>query len=641
MTDNVDALLDMIRPSQNSTYGDYQANVAMPLRAKLNRDPLEIAQEIVDAVDLDDMCQSVKVEGKGFINLKLKNEWVVEQLQKAVTDPRLNVDSVQDPKTVVIDFSSPNVAKPMHVGHIRSTVIGDSLARVLRFLGHKVITDNHLGDWGTQFGMIIYGYKHFLDEQRFNEAPIHELTRLYRLVRKLVDYHNHVKTIEGDQQAISELETKIQAMESAEPTGDKSKDKKARKQLGKGQAKLKELKEAFEKKREKIEAVQADGELTSLAAQHSKIGQMVLGETVKLHQGDDENNRLWKMILPLCHEEIQAIYDRLNIEFDHALGESFYHPMLGGIVETLKDKGLAKESDGAICVFPEGFDAPMIIQKKDGAFLYSTTDLATIKYRMETWNPDIVLYVVDFRQSEHFEKLFAVAEEWGYKGLDLKHIQFGTIKDEFGKPFQTRDGDTVGLEGLINRSVQNSFEIVSKIDDSKPKGPELDLETRQSIAETVGVGSLKYFDLSFNRSSDYEFSYQRMLDLKGDTAVAMLYSYARVNGIFRKSGVEVEELRKSGAKILLDSEHERALALAILRFEEALNDVMVDYRPNQLTSYLYSTLSKNYAKFFAECPVNKAETEELKKSRLLLCDLAARTIKQGMDLLGIQVLERM
>ena len=485
----------------------------------------------------------------------------MKQLTVALGDPRLGVAPLARPRRFVVDYSAPNVAKPMHVGHIRSTVIGDALGRILTFAGHEVISDNHLGDWGTQFGMLLYGYKHFLDPDAYRRAPIDELARLYRHVRTLAD-------------------------------------------------------------------------------EQPDVAAAVLAETAKLHAGDPENLRLWREFLPVCLEDIQRIYRRLHVRFDHTLGESFYNDQLAPIVKELLDRGLARTSDGAVCVFLEGHDAPMIVRKQDGAFLYATTDLATIRYRMDQWRPDAILYVVDHRQGLHFRQLFEVARLLGYERVEFQHVSFGTVLGVNGRPFRTRSGDTVGLEGLLDEAVVRAGEIVAANDDAKPDGPELSAADRARVAETVGIAALKYADLSQNRTSNYVFSYDKMLAMNGNTATYMQYAYARVRSIFARGKVEINALRASPAPILLGSPAERALALELLRFGEALDLALADYRPNQLTAYLFD-LANRYSTFFEQCHVLRAESDALRASRLLLCDLTARTIQKGLDLLGIQVVEKM
>lgn len=644
MADDAAPLLEMIRPASDPKFGDYQANFAMSLAKKLGktpRDAPDVAAEIVAAVKLDDLCLTPEIAGPGFINLKLRDDWIVRHLAEARTDPRVGVATVGEPKTYVVDYSSPNVAKPMHVGHIRSTVIGDSLCRTLRFLGHQAISDNHLGDWGTQFGMIIYGYKHFADPLAYKQAPVPELSRLYRVVRGLIDYFEAKESIPKLEQHLAERRSELEMATASPPDPDKAAEKKRQKELRRLESQVKEAAGNLSAVQGKIVEKEGDAEFMQLAEKHAHIASAVLGETARLHEGNEENLALWREFLPYCEDEIRRVYQRLNVTFDHQLGESFYQDRLADVVADLEKRGLAKESEGATCVFLEGFKAPMIIRKRDGAFLYSTTDLATIAYRMEHWKPDAILYVVDFRQGEHFDKLFAAARLWGYTDVELKHVSFGTVMGEDGKPFKTRSGDTVGLEGLLDEAVARAAKVVSEADDALPDGPLLNEAQRKQISETVGIAALKYGDLSQNRESDYKFSYDKMLALNGNTATYMQYAYARVQSIFRRGEVDVETLRASNAPIILDHPAERQLAVAILRFSEALDDVVADYRPNYLTSYLFEQLAKSYSSFFDQCPVLKAESGERKQSRLQLCDLTARVIKQGLTLLGIDTVEKM
>jgi arginyl-tRNA synthetase len=499
-------------------------------------------------------------------------------VSRAVADDRLGVAAVEHPQTVVVDFSSPNVAKPMHVGHIRSTVIGDAIARILRFRGHRVITDNHLGDWGTQFGMILWGWKHCRNDAAFAADPTAELGRLYRLVRKVAD---------------------------AKP-----------------------------------EELAVDPTAATLAAEHPDAAREVLAETAKLHEGDAENRALWERFMPVCRGEIDRIYARLQVTFDHTLGESFFQPMLAATVDDLVAKGLARESRGAIGVFLGGEDdPPLLIRKADGAFLYATTDLATIQWRLENWEPDRILYVVDHRQSQHFEQVFEAARRWGVDGVadvDLVHVAFGTVLGEDGKPFKTRAGDTVGLEALLDEGVERAAAVVGSGEEGRAG---MSAEDRRHVAETVGIGAIKYADLSQNRTTDYVFSFDKMLQLTGNTAAYMQYAVARVEGIFTKGGIDRGQLRRACHGVLLSDPKERALALELLRFGEALEDVEADSRPNVLTAWLYD-LAGCYSTFYDSLSVLKAEGAE-RDSRLALCDLTGRVLRRGLDLLGIGTVEKM
>lgn len=632
--DDLPGLLALVLPSQDAKFGDYQANCAMPLGKRLGKPPREIAAQLVAGLDVAEFCETPEIAGPGFVNVKLKDDWLSAQVSATSADAnRLGVAKAA-PRTIVIDYSGPNVAKPMHVGHIRSTVIGDALNRILKFLGHRTISDNHLGDWGTQFGMIIYGVKHFGDRATVVQKGVEELTRLYKLVNSLVEYQ------ETRREKIPAVEQRIvEAEKQVAEVGEGNDPKKEAKRLRQAEAQVSALRADLAGLQAKVAAVEEDRELSTLAAAHSDIGKRVLLETARLHSGDATNVELWREILPVCLAEIEVMYKRLGVKFDHTLGESFYQDRLRGVVKDLREKGLAKESDGALCVFLEGNDVPMIVQKQDGAFLYATTDLATIQYRMSEWRPDAILYVVDHRQSLHFEQLFAVARLWGYPDVELQHIGFGTVLGDDGKPFKTRSGKSVVLSGLLDEAVERALVIVSQNDDARLE-PLLSEADRRLVAERIGIGAIKYADLAHNRTSDYVFSYDKMLAMTGNTATYMQNSYARVRSIFGKSGTDERAIRNSTAEITVASPPERSLAIALLQFSESLDRVAADYRPNHLAAYLFD-LATRYSDFYENCPVLKAETESLRVSRLKLCDLTARTIKQGLHLLGIEVVERM
>lgn len=640
-TEEPELFAEMVKPSQDTRFGDFQANCAMPLAKRNGVNPRELALSLVEKLNVTDLCEPPEVAGPGFINLRLKDGFVEQSVNLACQDERVGVEKVSQPQTVVLDFSSPNVAKPMHVGHLRSTVIGDSLQRTLQFLGHKVLSDNHIGDWGTQFGMIIYGYKNFVDSNAYQTDEVGELARLYRLVNTLSDYHSALSKIPSTEQQINDQEL---ALVEAEKNLDPS-DKKGAKGLKKQRADLNGTKDSLKSLQSKRDLVAADPELLKLAESHPDIARLAREETAKLHGGDAENQRLWDEFLPKCVEALQTVYDRLDIHFDMTLGESFYNPMLADVVSDLEAKGLAQLSDGAKCVFIEGNAAPFIVQKADGAFTYATTDLATVQYRLQEFGADTVLYVVDARQSEHFKLLVETIKLWLDQPINLQHVSFGTVMGQDRRPFKTRSGDNVGLESLLEEAVRKAREVVASNDDSKVDvdgnpAPELSEEERDEIAQIVGLGGIKYADLHHNRESDYVFDWDKMLAKTGDTATYMQYAYARIQGIFRKGDVDLPTLRESNFRIHLDEPAERSLALKICRFSEALDAVAREYRPNLLTQYLFE-LAGELTTFYGACQVIKAENETTRQSRLKLVDLAGRVIRQGLDLLGINVCDQM
>ena len=634
LTDDPGPFAAMVRPAQDAKFGDFQANCAMPLAKQLGKPPRDVAQEIVAALKVADLCAPAEVAGPGFINLRLRDDWLQSTVNRTVGDGQLGVEPLAQPRRYVVDFSSPNVAKPMHVGHLRSTVIGDALVRILRALGHSVVSDNHIGDWGTQFGMIIYGYKHFLDAAAYKRAPVAELARLYRLVNTLSEYHEA-------RNALPELEATLATRQKAVVDCESQADldpKQKKKQLKKLRSDFTAAEDNLTSARKKIADVEGDPQLKTAADAHPNIARGARDETAKLHAGDEENLRLWNEFVPQCLAALEKIYQRLEIRFDLALGESHYQPQLATVVENLKSDGLATESDGALCVFVEGNKAPLIVRKTDGAFTYGTTDLATIAYRETELKADAILYVVDARQSEHFDLLFATARKWGYGDTEFKHVSFGTVMGEDGRPFKTRAGDSVGLESLLDEAVAAARRVVDENDDAKrdqhdQPAPELDEQARQAVAEVVGIGGIKYADLRHNRESDYIFSWDKMLAKNGDTATYMQYAYARICGIFRKGDVDRESLRDRTDAIRLTKPAERALALQLCRFPDALAAVAEDYRPNMLTQYLFETANV-LSTFYEQCPVLKAEDEATRTSRLLLVDLTGRIIEHGLSLLG-------
>jgi len=634
LTETPDTYVEMLKPTTDPRFGDFQANCAMPLSKQLGRPARDIAQDLLQRLEVADLCDPPEVAGPGFLNLRLRTDRLAQATARVCGDDRLGVVPVAQPRTIVIDYSSPNVAKPMHVGHLRSTVIGHALYRILKFLGHTVISDNHVGDWGTQFGMIIYGYKHFRDETAYAKSPVAELARLYRLVNQLSDFHDSKSELSALEQRLRDSEHAATAAQEVARPGDKD----AARQVKKLNQDVESAREAVQAARRKIATVESNPELLTLATGHPQIAELARRETARLHAGDAENKRLWDEFVPQCLAALEQVYARFGIKFDLTLGESWYNPMLAGIVDELRSRGLAVDSQGAVCVFVAGNDAPFLIQKADGAYTYATTDLATIRYRVETLHADASLYVVDARQSEHFQLLFDTARRMGYAATEFRHVSFGTVLGDDHRPFKTRSGDTVGLESLLDEAVQNARRIVDA------KSSHLPEDERARVAELVGLGAVIYVDLHHNRDSDYIFSWEKMLATNGDTATYIQYAYARASGILRKGDIDVEALRQAvrnqpDGTIHLTSDAERVLALQLNRFSQAVADVAVDYRPNLLTQYLFETANV-VAQFYDKCPVLKEPDAAVRTSRLLLCDATARVLKQGLNLLGIDVAEQ-
>ena len=632
-------LLDLVRPAQDARFGDFQANFAMPLAKQLGRNPRELAQQIVDSVDLGDFCEPLEVAGPGFINVRISTSHLETLLQQVAGDDRLGVVPVSSPRHFVVDFSSPNVAKPMHVGHLRSTVIGDALCRTLQFAGHKVTSDNHIGDWGTQFGMIIYGFRHFRDETSWQEEPVTELARLYRLVNQLSEYHATRSSLPELTRSLDAARTELEAATAEAEVAEDADRKKLKKRVSVASKEVASGEAALQSAEAAIAAVENSAVLSRQAADHPQIARLAREETARLHAGDEENLRFWNEFLPCCLEALQRVYDRLGVQFDLTLGESFYNPRLADVVESLAEQEMAVLSDGAMCVFSPESNAPFIVRKSDGAFTYATTDLATVQYRRDELGADEVLYVVDKRQSGHFQQLFETSVRWGIRDLQFRHVSFGTVMGSNGRPYKTRSGDTVGLESLLDEAVSRARRIVNENDDRRETASLTD-EQRARVAEIVGLGGIKYADLHHNRDSDYIFDWDKMLATTGDTATYMQYAYARVCGIFRKLELDRSDIDFSRIPVLLHTAEERRLGLQLLSFGHALDGVLAEYRPHLLTSWLFST-TETFSQFFDKCSVQKAESEELQKSRLVLCDLMARAIRTGLSLLGIDVTETM
>jgi len=632
----------MVRPAQDTRFGDFQANCAMPLAKRHGLNPKELAAKIAEKVHVQDLCRDIEIAGPGFINLTLRDDLITTEVNNLLQDDRLGVEVANPTRKIVIDFSSPNVAKPMHVGHLRSSVIGDSLCRTLRFLGHEVTSDNHIGDWGTQFGMIIYGYKNFLDPAAYTSNPVAELARLYRLVNRLSDF---IEARAGLPEKRRELDTKERELASMPVPPKNSKDpadKEAEKSLKRLRSEIDGLKDEISSLSKKIERVESNTEELALANAHPTIAKAAREETAKLHAGDATNIVLWNEFMPACLAALQGVYDRLSIKFDLTLGESWFNPMLPGVVEELLKNGMAIESDGAICVFIPGFKAPFIIRKADGAYTYATTDLATIRYRVSELKADTILYVVDTRQGDHFELLFETVRKWGIAKVELRHVNFGTVMGKDRRPYKTRDGDTVGLESLLDEAVKQARTIVDLNEAQKAdKGDDpLDDASRQSVAEIIGIGGIKYADLHHARESDYVFDWEKMLAKEGDTATYIQYAYARTKGILRRNNIDPQALLAQGAQIKLSHPAERSLALQLLKFPEALDSVCTDYRPNQLTQYVFETANA-FSTFYDACPIKGEADESLRHSRCLLSELTSRVLARALGLLGIQTVERM
>jgi arginyl-tRNA synthetase len=556
---DADAAAVWVRPCLDAKFGDYQTNALMALAKARKMNPRQLATDVLAKLQVTDLCESVEVAGAGFLNFRLQSAALAEALQSAARGEHLFFQPAAQPRTVVVDFSSPNVAKAMHVGHIRSTILGDCLARTLRLLGHKVVTDNHLGDWGTQFGMLLTGWKRDLNVTALKTDPIGEMERLYK-------------------QAAAECKANPAALEAARQ------------------------------------------------------------ELVKLQGGDEENLRIWREMIALSRVQFDAIYQRLGVQFDHTLGESFYHPRLQPLVQELRDKGLARESEGAMAVFFEDIPQlkahPALVQKSDGAFNYTTTDLATLAHRLETWRPDEIIYVTDARQQLHFQQLFAVFRRWHPEAKTrLAHVWFGSILGEDGKPFKTRSGETVKLTDLLDEAEERAFRAVSE------KNAELPEADRRQVARVVGLGALKYADLLPNRQGDYVFSWDKLLALNGNTAPYLQYAYARIRSIFRKGNVEQGVSPVPGPALELGAPEELALARHLLNFGLVLDAVAEEYKPNLLCNYLYE-LAGWFTAFYENCPVLKADAAQ-RASRLVLCDLTARVLQKGLGVLGIETLEQM
>ena len=548
----LDATQNGLSPASDSKFGDYQSNAAMALAKKERANPRELAAKIAAVVQVEGLSDPPEIAGAGFLNFRITRGALGDFLGGMLRDDRLSVAKESLQKTIVLDFSSPNVAKPMHVGHIRSTILGDCLARVARFLGHHVITDNHIGDWGTQFGKVIYGWKHLRNDDALAQDAIAELVRLYR-------------------------------------------------------------------------------EVNSMEATNPGVAKEAREELVKLQAQDPENLAIWKTCVDLSWKEFQKLYDLLGIDFDEHLGESAYNEALAPLCQKLVDLGLAEVSDGALCVFfrdiPELEERPAIVRKADGGFLYATTDLATIAYRLQRWSPDEIWYVVGSPQSLHFQQIFEISKRMGL-AANLRHIPFGSILGEDRKIMKTRSGENVGLSEVLTEALSRAEVII------REKNPEMAEPERKAIARAVGIGAVKYAELSQHRMTDYVFSWDKMMAFHGNTAPYLQNAFVRVRAIFRKSGEEAVL-----AEILLNHPAERALGMKLARYPEILPILLEDFRPNLLANYLFE-LAESFHAFYEACPVLKSEGSE-RASRLSLCELTSRVLAHGLGLMGIDCPQRM
>jgi arginyl-tRNA synthetase len=552
--------------SSNPKFGDYQANMAMGLSKKLGQQPRAIAQSIVDHLDVSEICEVPQIAGPGFINFTVKPSYLTTQLQAMQLDRRLGVAVAEKPQRVVVDFSSPNIAKEMHVGHLRSTILGDCIARVLEFRGHDVLRLNHVGDWGTQFGMLIL-YLREAYPQALITADALDLGDLVALYKK--------------------------------------------------------AKQRFDEDPEFQEAARK--------------------EVVKLQAKDPDTIKAWNLLCDQSRREFQVIYDRLNIKITER-GESFYNPYLAAVVDDLRTLGLLVESNGAQCVFLDGFvnregdPLPLIVQKTDGGYNYATTDLAAVRYRIEIDRTDRIIYITDSGQADHFAQVFQVARlaKWIPAHVEITHVPFGLVLGEDGKKIKTRSGETIKLKELLDEGIDTFRKDLEArlVADERQETPEFIANS----AEVVGLSAVKYADLSQNRLSNYVFSYDKMLALQGNTAPYMMYAYVRVQGISRKGGIDFENLGNN-AQIILKEELELSLAKHLLQLGSIVTEVERDLLPNRLCQYLFE-LSQKYNQFYDKHSVLQAE-EPIRTSRLILSDLTAKTLKLGLDLLGIPVLERM
>ncbi|QIQ21868.1 arginine--tRNA ligase [Zophobihabitans entericus] len=551
----------LVKQSAKAQFGDYQANGIMAAAKKMGMQPRQLAEQVISHLDLTHIADKVEIAGPGFINIYLNKHWVAKQADLALTTDKLNITTTSKPQTVLVDYSAPNVAKEMHVGHLRSTIIGDATVRTLEFLGHNVIRANHVGDWGTQFGMLI-AYLEKVQNENANELALSDLESFYRAAKKHYD------------------EDEVFA----------------------------------EKARNYV---------------------------VKLQGGDAYCLDMWRKLVDITMSQNVATYKRLNVtlSLEDTMGESLYNDMLAGVVKDLREKGLAVESDGATVVYldeyknKDGEPMGVIIQKRDGGYLYATTDIAAIIYRYTKLHCDRILYYTDSRQHQHLEQVWLIAHKAGYipESLQLEHHMFGMMLGKDGKPFKTRSGETIKLNDLLDEALERALVLI------RGKNPDLPETELHEIAEAVSIGAVKYADLSKNRTTDYVFDWDNMLAFEGNTAPYLQYAYTRVLSLFRKAELDIDKL---SGEISLEHEKEYALAARLMQFEEAIQSVAKEGLPHILCAYLYD-IATLFSSFYENCPVLAANTETQKLSRLRLSALTAKTLAVGFQMLGIKAVEKM
>jgi arginyl-tRNA synthetase len=559
----------MVRPTQDAKFGDFQINGAMPLAKELKKPPRELAEPIAEALATVDAIEKAEVAGPGFVNIHLRAAWIASKLTDSLRDAaRDGVPAVEEPSKIIVDFSSPNIAKQMHVGHLRSTIIGDAIARILSFMGHEVVRDNHLGDWGTQFGLLIVGMREWGDESALQSQPIAELERVYKLA-------------------------------------------------------------------------------SERAGEDDVFAERARAELAKLQSGDANNRKLWEHFVEVSRRSLEAVYAELDVSFDMWRGESAYHDALGGVVESLLERGIAREDDGAVCIFWNEIEGapqtlrkqktPFIVRKKDGAFLYSTTDIATVQYREEHLHADRAIYVVDNRQSLHFEQLFAVMKLLG-AAVELEHVGFGTVLGNDGKPLRTRDasGHVITLVSLLEQSKQRARQRITEgIAEGRLR---VQPEEMEEVSRVVGIGAVKYADLRQNRLSDYQFDWDKMISFQGNAGPYLQYAYARCGSIFAKGGIDIDSIA-AHATIMLGAPAELSLGKLLLRFADVVYQAGATSQPHLICEHVYE-LARAFNGFYADCPVLDSEGLT-RESRLGLTALTARQIRRGLGLVGIGVVDRM